>query len=262
VPFHFLPGNFDPASKIPTPIKDYTGEKYIKNLMGEYYFDEDRDKKEFCLMCLHNGPLVFKMIDDTKNFIGGNNADLDKLILIGIRMHVLADTWAHEFFAGTPNYWINDVSNVKASVTHVPLAGSTNYSITYLGHGGAGHLPDYGYLTYKYTAKWRKELIEIDNPSRYYDAFAQMVSALSAFLNKEPISNKIYSDIKEVIKTESTDQTEAWKKYLNKKGYPVDSYEAASEKLKTGSNLMKFGEMAGIHRKFVIESLNDVGISI
>lgn len=33
------------------------------------------------------------------------------LYLLGIRMHVLADTWVHEGFSGTCNWWINDLAS-------------------------------------------------------------------------------------------------------------------------------------------------------
>ena len=48
-----------------------------------------------------------------------------------------------------------------------------------LGHGRAGHLPDYSFIRYKYLPAWGdyKEVVK-DNPSDYYSAFCQMVYAL------------------------------------------------------------------------------------
>ena len=119
-------------------------------------------------------------------------------------MHVLADTWAHRFFAGTPSLVINnttqyffeimpDGSERKVRFRHSPSApddldegiySSSIYqygenSIMNLGHGRAGHLPDYGFARYKYMPAWAAydEVIK-DNPSDYLHAFAQMIYAL------------------------------------------------------------------------------------
>lgn len=48
-----------------------------------------------------------------------------------------------------------------------------------LGHGRAGHLPDYCFIKYRYLPAWGDyEEIVKDNPSDYLFAFAQMVYAL------------------------------------------------------------------------------------
>ncbi len=48
-----------------------------------------------------------------------------------------------------------------------------------LGHGRAGHLPDYSFIRYRYLPAWGdyNELVK-DNPSDYEHAFRQMVYAL------------------------------------------------------------------------------------
>ena len=52
-------------------------------------------------------------------------------------------------------------------------------SIMNLGHGRAGHLPDYSFLRYKYLPAWDgyREIIK-DNPSDYLHAFCQMIEAM------------------------------------------------------------------------------------
>ena len=48
-----------------------------------------------------------------------------------------------------------------------------------LGHGRAGHLPDYSFIRYRYLPAWGDyEEILKDNPSDYRHAFAQMVYAM------------------------------------------------------------------------------------
>ena len=52
-------------------------------------------------------------------------------------------------------------------------------SIMNLGHGRAGHLPDYSFIRYRYMPAWGDyEEIVKDNPSDYYHAFCQMVYAM------------------------------------------------------------------------------------
>ena len=48
-----------------------------------------------------------------------------------------------------------------------------------LGHGKAGHLPDYSFARYKYLPAWGNyQEITKDNPSDYMHAFCQMIYAL------------------------------------------------------------------------------------
>ena len=48
-----------------------------------------------------------------------------------------------------------------------------------LGHGRAGHLPDYSFIRYRYMPAWGgyEELVK-DNPADYLQAFTQMIYAL------------------------------------------------------------------------------------
>ena len=118
-------------------------------------------------------------------------------------MHVLADTWAHRNFAGTPSLVINntnyyffeilDGQDRAISFRHSPGApddpekgiysnsvyqGSEN-SIMNLGHGRAGHLPDYSFIRYRYLPAWADyaEIVK-DNPAEYWQAFCQMIYAM------------------------------------------------------------------------------------
>lgn len=70
------------------------------------------------MLCLTNSPLVANMVNDLLN-----HQDQPYLPhLIGVRMHVLADTWAHTYFAGTPSWCVNEADN---PVTRVFPDGST-----------------------------------------------------------------------------------------------------------------------------------------
>lgn len=173
--FHFLPG--DLYAK--------------KEKRGRLYMNRYR------LICNPNSDLVVETIGLAKG---------KSLQAVGLAMHVLADTWAHRYFAGTPSFVINNPTGFseirndsgyrienKISFNHNPTSGddlekgrytSTIYtgeetSIMNLGHGRAGHLPDYSFMRYKFMPSWGDyEMVYKDNPSEYWHAFCQMVYAM------------------------------------------------------------------------------------
>ena len=155
-----------------------------------------RDK--YRLICGTNGKLLLYTVELAKD---------SSLQAVGIAMHVLADTWAHQYFAGTPSLVINNTNYYfyellpegdgfrerPVSFRHNPgkpddlekgIYTNTVYqsgenSIMNLGHGRCGHLPDYSFMRYKYLPAWGDyEEILKDNPSDYYHAFGQMVYAM------------------------------------------------------------------------------------
>lgn len=77
--FHFLPGDLYAA----------------KNFRTKRYLNKYR------LICNPNGTLVKDTVMLAKS---------KPLQAVGIAMHVLADTWAHRFFAGTPSLVINNTT--------------------------------------------------------------------------------------------------------------------------------------------------------
>ena len=166
-----------------------------KDLYAKKEKGTKRYMKKYRLICGPNGELVKDTIELAKG---------STLQAVGIAMHVLADTWAHMYFAGTPSLAINTVNDhfyeimpdgteEKIVFKHNPIAPddvinkkysasiyqSNENSIMNLGHGQAGHLPDFSYCVYKYLPAWNdyREVIK-DNPSDYWKAFCQMVYAL------------------------------------------------------------------------------------
>ncbi len=61
-----------------------------------------RYMNKYRMICGPNGDLVIKTVKISKN---------RTLQHVGIAMHVLADTWAHCYFAGTPSLAINNTDN-------------------------------------------------------------------------------------------------------------------------------------------------------
>lgn len=183
--FHFLPRdmNVNPVIRVSRPYR-----------------------RKYRLICGPNGSLLKETVKLAKG---------KSLQAVGIAMHVLADTWAHQYFAGTPSLVINNVNDhfyeiiyvdgkaqeFKIRFNHNPTTGddleklqytNTMYqsgenSIMNLGHGRAGHFPDYSFARYRYMPAWAdyREVVK-DNPLDYTRAFAQMIYALKYLRGKEP----------------------------------------------------------------------------
>ncbi len=170
-------------------------------------------KNKYRLICGPNGDLLVETVDLAKK--------AGTLPAVGLAMHILADTWAHRYFAGSPSFVINNTDfyfyelipkkdaagyeERPVVFSHNPSAkdqpGKSRYtgtvyqasesSVMNLGHGRAGHLPDYSYARYKYLPAWDdyREMIK-DNPSDYYHAFCQMVYAMRYFRGDMPCFEK------------------------------------------------------------------------
>ena len=93
--FHFLPGNLDNK-------KVYEGPKNDHGISDSFTYNE-LAQEEFKSMCLPDSPLAIEMINDTVT-----NYPND-LHMIGIRMHVLIDTFAHMYYCGSAAWHVNDV---------------------------------------------------------------------------------------------------------------------------------------------------------
>ena len=174
--FHFLPADLYAKKK-------GCGRRYLK---------------KYRLICGPNSDLL----RETVELASGHG-----LQAAGIAMHVLADTWAHRYFAGTPSLVINntdfhfeellekDGQEIRRPVRFRHSASlpddlerglytnsvqqNTEDSVMLLGHGRAGHLPDYSFARYAYLPAWGDyEEVLKDNPKEYYQAFTQMIYAL------------------------------------------------------------------------------------
>ena len=151
--------------------------------------------RKYRLICQPNGSLVKDTVRLAKDV---------SLQAVGLAMHVLADTWAHCNFAGTPSLVINNTNDYfyeilpdgtekQIKFRHDPtdpddlengvftnsLYQMSEHSVMNLGHGRAGHLPDYSFMRYRYLPAWGDymEIIK-DNPSDYMNAFCQMIEAM------------------------------------------------------------------------------------
>lgn len=238
--FHFLPGDL------------YA---YRAGCTGIYL-------SKYRLICKPNGMLLAATV---RNAMGRS------LQAAGIAMHVLADTWAHQNFAGTPSLVINNTDDYfyeimplddaydehritfRHSTTlkddpdeHIyvnsPYQGS-EHSIMNLGHGRAGHLPDYSFIRYKYLPAWGDyEEIVKDNPADYLRAFTQMIYALK-YLRRGSGSFEVgrydtdamiphRAQIEGIIRKRQTDSCDDWRSFGQSlsgceiEDFDIDKYQA------------------------------------
>ena len=82
-------------------------------------------KEKYRMICGPNGDLLVKTV---------NLAKEKSLQAVGLAMHVLADTWAHQYFAGTPSqvinntdYWFYELIPDEENPTD-PETGSKNFT--------------------------------------------------------------------------------------------------------------------------------------
>jgi len=224
--FHFLPGNLD-ASGV------------VRQKPRTIDFNDIETVSFHKLMCLPYSSLAGIMIDSAKAVAINplTNEDV-KSIRIGMAMHVLADTFAHQNFVGTANPDINEVSNVNVID---PISGDAyekkwfpawNYSpafsktsIGWLGHGRIGTLPDEPNAQYFYTPQWYKQSgFFKDNPLIHLLAFQQMVDALKFIKALDGAEHFDYS--KDMTKEE-------YDSFLNQNIYAIFRDNASADNVQT-----------------------------
>ncbi len=165
MPFHFLPGNGGlPADQNPD---------------GSFI-----DK----IVCTPDSQVAQEMVRD---------AILEKdraygLHRLGVTMHVYADTWAHQGFAGVLHN-INEVEHAVETDNCGVFPGGIacvlrsilDDTIPPLGHGRALTFPDMPFLKWQYT-NGRGKLITRDNPANFLEACEHMCMAMRRYLLGDP----------------------------------------------------------------------------
>jgi len=163
LPFHFLPGN-DGLEVGHTP----------------------RGRFHKRLVCMPGSPVAEEMLRVCID-------DKDKpyaLHRLGITMHVYADTWAHQGFAGI-NHKVNEAGNIKSqdakSDTRLmeKLAGFFLSEAFPLGHGAVLGYPDLPYLVWSYK-NGMKKTVPRNNPKDFLDAADKMCMAMKRWLIGNP----------------------------------------------------------------------------
>ena len=277
-PFHFLPRD----------LYANRGKWRPKRYMNKYR-----------LICGPNGTLV----KDTIELAKGRS-----LQSVGIAMHVMADTWAHRNFAGTPSLVINNTNDefyelftdeegehkrkikfrhnlsapddIEGGFYTNSLRQSNENAIMNLGHGRAGHLPDYSFIKYMYLPAWDEYRVTIkDNPSDYRHAFGQMIYAMKyirgdieSFETEKYDFDAIssYEDrIDTILRKRQLSASEDWKEFGEElSGENVDDFDVnkyrdeyinAGNAEKSGTYLGTFIDGALAHKGMVCDKIYQSG---
>ena len=155
-------------------------------------------------------------------------ADRDKpyaLHRLGITMHVLADTFSHQKFAGVIHQ-VNEINTIdyngeqESHHTFKDFFNRVKISMIDtalpLGHGAALSCPDLPYLKWRYANELNpSDVIERDNPQIFNDAVIRMFESLWRYKNAEAgniipgqISGKDLLQINENIKNFTSEDGE------------------------------------------------------
>ena len=167
IPFHFLPGN--------------NGKQAHENVEGEFINK---------IVCRPNSPVA-------QDMVAACIADRHKaygLHRLGIAMHVYADTWAHQGFAGV-NHRINEADRIHVDGEEDQgfceriadfFADVIVGNAFPLGHGSVLSYPDRPYLRWSYENCWG-ERVERDNPTDFLTAADYMCRVMQRFLEREAV---------------------------------------------------------------------------
>lgn len=165
LPFHFLPGNGGkPAGRNPSG-------QFIKKII-----------------CRPNSHVARKMVADT---IARSHQPYG-LHRLGVAMHVYADTWAHQGFAGVLHA-VNEVENARetkpSGVFDNPLKDLLldllDDAIPPLGHGRANVFPDMPFLSWQYK-NGEGELVQRNNTDAFMAAARHLHQAMQRFISGNP----------------------------------------------------------------------------
>ena len=165
IPFHFLPGN--------------GGKGAGKNPEGKFINK---------IICRPNSPVAQKMVKEV--IIKPKRAY--SLHLLGVVMHVYADTWAHQGFAGVLHP-MNEVEDARETgnsglfnkgMSRI-LHDILDDTIPPLGHGRATTFLDMPFLSWEYK-NGNGTLISRNNTEIFCDAANSMFKAMQRFLVGDP----------------------------------------------------------------------------
>jgi len=207
MPFHFLPGNAG------ADAGEGLQERFIHKLV-----------------CLPESPIA-------KDMVKAAILDQDKpykLHRLGITMHVYADTWAHQEFAGV-KHEINNVDHIiEIGSSDVFKDGLVNLIIRMtpeLGHGRAYIFPDMPFLAWEYVNGHGKKIIRNNT-----DIFCEAADALCKVMKRYRLRDPDAS----VTGIEENDMLQIRKLFVNsKKKDGEDRHQDWTAAIKQG--LFSFG---------------------
>ena len=275
--FHFLPGNYTEDGHYRLP---YRNAKYI---------GDPAQTTLFKLMCLPYSYILGKIIDRAKQeYWSTSNTSGQKLCYIGIVMHALADTFAHEYFVGAPSEAINGLDHIIAfdkfsevkpyglstirtyNKKEISSLTKLNEPSSWLGHNRIGTYADIPNKKYYYNPSWYPDIECIkDNPLLYLCAFVQMTNAMKFIcdtsdnnpfdykkeLTKDEYNSEYSSKLLKIFMSDGseTNQENEWSQHIlntyNQSSFKYDAKHLAS----TNTFLNDFIDNADKHRNMVCQ---------
>ncbi len=253
--YHFLPGD-----------KGVNEEEMNPQLL------EDADSDDYLkahLICQPESRLSGLMVEEAKS--AAASGDEKALLRVGITMHVLADTFAHQSFAGVPSGKINRVDwithgdlnrEVNLEKVYLRIPDMSERSFGFMGHGQAGTWPDEPGETLSYCIEWHINEIVRFNPLEFYCAYLKMIEAMkyirgnaesfSPTVNRAQLLNRESGDwaeterVMKVFTCAGSDKNlaECW---MNAGNEMPGEYEKLE-----GSDEAQFRIEASSHRDFII----------
>lgn len=178
IPFHFLPGNEG------LPVGENLDGTFINKLICRPNSHIAQDMLRECIQLRHTHHGLYRL---------------------GIAMHVYADTWAHQGFAGM-NHKVNEATKLVDSRGNPDLkltkkvkayfkknlvdnfAGHTLGKVFPLGHGAVLGHPDKPFLKWGYTNGLNENIVR-NNPQDYLEAAEQMCQWLQRYRLGNPAAH-------------------------------------------------------------------------
>lgn len=204
LPFHFLPGNGGRGAG-----QDPQG-KFIEKII-----------------CTPDSPIAKEMVRD----VIINQDRPYGLHRLGVAMHVYADTWAHQGFAGVIHE-VNEVEDAQDDNTKGGLLEEASKkfldvlddAIPPLGHGRANIFPDMPFLSWSYK-NYRGEKIPRNNTELFCAAADELCKAMQRFREKNPLAEvqgladdnkaKIKNLFETLIQEDGNERHQKWLKAIN-----------------------------------------------
>jgi hypothetical protein len=188
IPFHFLPANnglpavqLHQPSSVPGAMPSRPNVKTLTAPNLSTVSNASTDALVDRLICRPNSTVAQDMVRECI----ANRHERYGLHRLGVAMHVYADTWAHQGFAGV-NHAVNDarhLTNATGQPTPKLLDRLTSFFIGEalpLGHGAVLGNPDRPFLRWGYT-NGRGEKIWRDNPQDFLTAAEHLCQAMQRY---------------------------------------------------------------------------------
>lgn len=94
--YHFLPGNFRDER--------CTSERWSQRTLKSSYASDRKLNEHFEWLCRPHSAMAIRLVNNCRELIHDTNSEISKhqlaSYLVGVTMHVFADTWAHQDFVG------------------------------------------------------------------------------------------------------------------------------------------------------------------